>query len=73
MGDFNAKVGEKKEEKIVDPYGLGSRNNNGEMLIELCKEEGLMIAKTLGLNRDPKTGTLEWLLKKLQKIKLTIF
>ena len=46
MGDFNAKVGEKKEEKIVGPYGLGSRNNNGEMLIELCREEGLMIANT---------------------------
>ena len=46
MGDFNAKVGKKREEKIVGPYGLDIRNNNGEMLIELCREEGLMIANT---------------------------
>ena len=47
MGDFNAKVVEKKEENILRPYGLGIRNNNGEILIELfCREEGLMIANT---------------------------
>lgn len=46
MGDFNAKVGEQKEEKIVGPFGLDDRNESGEMLISFCKEQKLIITNT---------------------------
>ena len=46
MGDFNAKVGEKRENKVVGPYGMGERNDNGELLIGFCKEEDLVLANT---------------------------
>ncbi|GFN81559.1 ras-related protein rab-1a [Plakobranchus ocellatus] len=32
MGDFNAKVGEGREENIVGPHGLGTRNLRGEKI-----------------------------------------
>jgi len=37
MGDFNGKVGDKKDDDIVGPYGLGLRNDNGQSLIECCQ------------------------------------
>ena len=39
MGDFNVKVGGVKEDKIAGRFGLEGRNDNGEKLIELCKEK----------------------------------
>jgi len=46
MGDFNSKVGDKKEDDIVGPYGLGLRNDNGQSLIECCQRHNLMISNT---------------------------
>ena len=46
MGDFNAKVGEQKEEKIVGPFGLDDRNERCEMLTSFCKEQNLIITNT---------------------------
>jgi len=46
MGDFNAKVGDKKEEDIVGPFSLGLRNDNGQSLIECCQRHNLMISNT---------------------------
>ena len=46
MVDFNAKVGEQKEEKIVGPFGLDDRNESGEMLISFCKEQKFIITNT---------------------------
>ncbi|XP_012942201.1 craniofacial development protein 2-like [Aplysia californica] len=34
MGDFKGKVGTTRHEDIVGPYGLGTRNERGEKLIE---------------------------------------
>ncbi|GFO12223.1 MORC family CW-type Zinc finger protein 3 [Plakobranchus ocellatus] len=46
MGDFNAKVGEGREENIVGPHGLGTRNLRGEKLVEWCKMNNLIIGNT---------------------------
>ena len=37
MGDWNAVVGEGKEDKYIGHYGLGWRNDRGEKLVEFCK------------------------------------
>ena len=46
MGDFNAVVGESKEDRVVDKFGLGKRNDRGERLIEFCKSQNLVITNT---------------------------
>ena len=46
MGGFKAKVGEKKEDYVVGPYGMGERNDNEEPPIDFCKEEDLVPANT---------------------------
>ena len=46
MGDFNAVVGEGRDGKEVGSYGLGSRNERGEKLVEFCKRNKLMITNT---------------------------
>lgn len=46
MGDFNAKIGKGKVEDIVGNYGLGVRNDRGDLLLQFCQEENLMIANT---------------------------
>ncbi|GFS02386.1 craniofacial development protein 2-like [Elysia marginata] len=46
MGDFNAKVGERGEEKSLGQHGLGIRNERGEHLVEWCETNDLLIANT---------------------------
>ena len=46
MGDFNAVVGEGREDRVVGKFGLGKRNNRGERLIEFCKSQNLVITNT---------------------------
>ena len=45
-GDFNAKVGNTRHEKIVGPYGLGVRNQSGEKLVEFAQQHQLFITNT---------------------------
>ena len=45
-GDFNAKIGKEREEKIVGPYGLGERNNSGDKLVEFCRRNDLFVTNT---------------------------
>ena len=46
MGDWNAVVGEGREEDCVGKYGLGKRNNRGNRLVEFCKNQRLVITNT---------------------------
>lgn len=46
MGDLNAKIGEGRVENIVGDYGLGERNERGDLLVEFCQEEQLVVANT---------------------------
>ena len=48
MGDFNAKVGPGQcMEKCTGQYGLGERNQRGDMLVEFAEHHGLKIVNTL--------------------------
>ena len=46
MRDFNAKVGKTTDKKVVGPYGMGDRNENGDLLIDFCREEELIVTNT---------------------------
>ena len=47
LGDWNAKVGSQKIPGITGKFGLGVQNEAGQMLIEFCQENALVIANTL--------------------------
>ena len=46
MGDFNAKLENKKNAYTTGGNGLGNMNERGERLIEWCCEKGLCITNT---------------------------
>ena len=46
MGDLNAVVGAESEEDVTGRYGLGKRNERGQMLVEFCKRNNLCITNT---------------------------
>ena len=46
MGDFNSIVGEESTDKVVGPFGLGSRNERDKMLIDFCKQHDLVVMNT---------------------------
>ena len=43
LGDFNAVVGEGRDEKEVGGYGVGKRNDRGQMLVEFCRRRSMMV------------------------------
>ena len=47
IGDWNAKVGSQEIPGITGKFGLGVQNEAGQMLIEFCQENTLVIANTL--------------------------
>ena len=47
IGDWNAKVGSQETPGITGKFGLGMWNEAGQMLIEFCQENALVIANTL--------------------------
>ena len=47
MGDLNAKVGGKEDKECgIGPFGLGDRNDRGDMLATFCKANSLSITNT---------------------------
>ena len=47
IGDWNAKVGSQETHGVTGKFGLGIWNEAGQMLIEFCQENPLVIANTL--------------------------
>ena len=47
IGDWNAKVGSQETPGVTGKFGLGVQNEAGQMLIEFCQENTLVIANTL--------------------------
>ena len=45
--DWNAKVGSQETHEIAGKFGLGVQNEAGQMLIEFCQGNSLVIANTL--------------------------
>ena len=59
MGDFNAKGGNDRIDKIVGPFGLGEINEQGEKLVEWCKEYNFVILNTWFKNHPRRCWTLK--------------
>ena len=47
IGDWNAKVGSQETPGVTGKFGLGTRNEAGQRLIEFFQENALVIANTL--------------------------
>jgi len=45
--DWNAKVGSQESPGVTGKFGLGMRNEAGQILLEFCQENALVIANTL--------------------------
>ena len=58
MGDWNSVVGVEPFRNIVGPHGLGRKNHRGQMLINLCERNGLIVTNTWF--RKPKRRLYTW-------------
>ena len=47
IGYWNEKVGSQETPGVTGKFGLGVQNVEGQRLIEFCKENALVIGKTL--------------------------
>ena len=45
-GDFNAKIGKRRDEQCIGNFARGKRNNSGEMLINFCSMYGGFFCNT---------------------------
>jgi len=60
MGDRNSKMGKGDEPGTVGRYGLGSRNEAGERLLEFCEENALFTANTYFKQPRQRLYTCTW-------------
>lgn len=58
MGDFNAKIGKGRQQDIVGDFGIGTRNEGGERLLQFCLENRLIVTNTLF--QHPKRLLYTW-------------
>ncbi|XP_044745745.1 uncharacterized protein LOC123307480 [Coccinella septempunctata] len=52
LGDFNARTGRKKNDKVIGEYGEEVLNNNGQRLIQFCEQQSLKILNGFYPHRD---------------------
>ncbi|KAJ8367756.1 hypothetical protein SKAU_G00077840 [Synaphobranchus kaupii] len=66
MGDFNAKIGGKNEgyEEVMGKHGVGKMNENGEMFVETCVNNNLVIG---GSSRKDKREQVERLAQEAEE------
>ena len=58
MGDWNSVVGDEPYRKIVGPHGIGRKKHRGQMLINFCERNGLIVTNTWV--RKPKRRLYAW-------------
>ncbi|KAK3803056.1 hypothetical protein RRG08_027978 [Elysia crispata] len=61
MGDFNAKIGvkdEDEENEWIGPFGIGTRNERGEKLIDFCTANRLFV--TNSFFKKPRSRYWTW-------------
>jgi hypothetical protein len=58
MGDGNSVVGDESHRNIVGPHGLGRKNHRGQMLINFCERNRLIVTNTWF--RKPKRRLYTW-------------
>jgi endonuclease/exonuclease/phosphatase family metal-dependent hydrolase len=46
IGDWNSFVGDESYRNTVGPHGLGRNNHRGQMLINFCERNGLIVTNT---------------------------
>ena len=46
MGDWNAVVGEGRDELVIGKFGLGTRNERGDKLVDFCKRNRMVVTNT---------------------------
>ena len=46
LGDWNSVVGDESYRNIAGSHGLGRRNHRGQMLIDICERNGLIVTNT---------------------------
>ena len=57
IGDWDAKVENQETPGVTGKFGLGVRNEAGQMLIEFCQKNALVIANTLFLQHKRRLYT----------------
>ena len=58
IGDWNTNIGSWKIPEVTGKFGLGVRNEAGQILTEFCQENNLVIANTL--LQQPKRQLYTW-------------
>ena len=46
LGDWNSIVGDESYQNIVGSHGVGRQNDRGQMLIDFCERNGLIVTNT---------------------------
>ena len=57
MGDWNAKIGFSVEQHMVGGYGLGSRDEKGDLLVDWCRENCMVVTNTWFKNHPRRLYT----------------